>query len=331
MKTFHFLIRFCALTLLTGVGGTAFANSWVPVVVNNSDAGESDLPGYSQGAVIKSPFRWGYDGSFFGTTFFPDERDGYYLAGPRPEACVQVWTDPNTGEGYTGSPLYITGTYALIDGNTGGGLSWIMITVIAPDGTQNVQTLNLSGDNNGWYMPGLDYHTYQWTIPVLFSNPGTYQVLAAMWVDIAGSYAGAAWYQDDYTYSYDGVNWGPGIYSPNSNTRYFPVQPWLQGWYSQNDISWSDLIGWGAWSGPYTLGTSPMTSGTGNEISFTVVTNPDPGHVNQVYTEMEPIPALSLWYRSSDQVSKTFTIQSPVPNNVVPGGGPIYPPPPNLF
>jgi hypothetical protein len=315
MKTFHLLIRFCALALLAVAGGPVFANSWVPVSVSNGSAGESDLPGYSQGSVIRDPYGYYWYASWTGDV------KGY--PGFVPSANVMVGVDPSTGEGYTGSPLYFTGTYYLMGDRGYVALGNIMITVIAPDGSRNVQTLNLYPSyNTSNYYYGC--HAYQWTIPITFTTPGTYQAFAALYaIDpywyLGGNHSGTygAWYQDINTVSTDGGvtfrntgEFGQIIDDTSGLVAYYG--------YSAADVQWSFKF-----QQDYYM---PLTTGNGDQISFTVVTNPDPGHPNQVVTQMIPLPALTKWYRNSNQVSKAFTIQSPAPNNVVPSGGPIYPP-----
>ena len=113
-----------------------------------------------------------------------------------PAANVAIGMDPATGTACTGTPLYFTGRYFLTGwGNDAVKIGQIMLTVIAPDGTKKVQTLDLSASKNSC----ADTSSYVWTTSLTLDTPGTYRVFAALTPD-----HGATWYQDINTYSTDG-------------------------------------------------------------------------------------------------------------------------------
>jgi hypothetical protein len=297
MKTIWLMHRLCAIAVLAWISVPAFANSWVPVACNNTDAGEIDNPGDSQGVVLKNPFN---APNGYGNTSWPGD---FGWDGPLcPAAKVTVSLDPSTGTGHTGSPLWFTGTYFVEQQGLSIYLQTLMITVIAPNGSRNVQTLDLSKSNRAG--PYIGYHAYQWSIPITFSTTGTYQAFAAL-----------------------------NCNGPNTP----PSQSWLTNWYQDiNTISSDGGVTWNN-SNAFNNGSSwgahylPLTSGSGSQISFNIDNGSSgSGRQVQVFIQAQPTTGMKKWFTPSLVVYGLFTVQPSTVSNPGPADQPIYPPVLNL-
>jgi hypothetical protein len=200
MKTIPIAYRLLVVAILMGASAPVFGNQ----SDNNGDNGIS-VSDYS-----------GDDGSFGEGGFLDNASDDTMGGGgggapsPTPNSIVSVHLDSATGTGHTGSPLYFTGQYSM--DTTYGPINQVMIEVIAPDGTQQIRTFDLSA---------VGPFQYVWTTSFTFSAAGTYQVLAALyWA------ASEPWSQNPYNYSMDGgVTWqhtatGSGTTQPGNITTF---------------------------------------------------------------------------------------------------------------
>jgi hypothetical protein len=113
--------------------------------------------------------------------------------------------------------------------------------------------------------------TFNYTTSFTLNTPGTYQVFAAVIYN-------SVWYQDYNTFSRNGgVTWT--TYTAATTPLFYASK---------------------------SSGFLPLTNGSGNLTSFTVV---DGTHQDTVYTQAFPKPGLELWFQPSNVVSKTFQIQ----------------------
>jgi hypothetical protein len=275
MKTILLIFRLIAVTALVGFYLPAFGNgSGGGGDPGGGDSGTGDPggsgdPGGGYDGGTTGGDNGGYNG-FGGGTKTSSSGAGF----PIPAANVAVRMD-SSAKAYTGSPLYFTGNFS-IDTDFGP-LGLIMITLVAPDGSQNVQTFDVGTTGRAFQ--------YEWTTSFTLSTPGTYQVFSAVAVNFGtpGS-PNYTWYQDLNTQSQDGgVTWVERV-SPGSIARIY----------------------------------LPLTSGAGNQISFTVVA---PTHTDTVSAQSLPKPGLENWFLPSNVVSKTFQV-------IGGAGGPKNPAPP---
>jgi hypothetical protein len=190
MKTIPIVCRLLIAAILMGASAPVFGNQ----SDNNGDNGTGVSDGENgdgqQGSSDGSFGEGGFLSSDSGDTTGGGSGGG--ASYPTPNSIVTLHLDPNTGTAHTGSPMYFTGQYSM--DTTYGPISQVMIEVIAPDGTLQIQTFDVS-----YAGP----YRYTWTTSFTFSATGTYQVLAALyWA------SGEPWSQNPWNYSMDGgVTW----------------------------------------------------------------------------------------------------------------------------
>jgi hypothetical protein len=267
MKTILLICRLFVVVILFGFHLPAFANS-------NSGGGDggagNDGTGGDNGAGDYGgdggTQNTGQSGWSLGSEDNPQGGNVVFV----PAADVAAQLD-STGRAHAGSPLYFTANYSMPYPE----LEQLMITVIAPDGTRQVQTMDLTGQ---WL------YNYSWTTCFNLSTPGTYYAFAAVG---DASYYGEWWYQDVATESTDGaVTWEPSVLLQTYTTQYGYSTPAAIAYFASH-------------------GLLPLDSGNGNQISFYV----DGGtHADTVTAQTLPKPGLELWFQPSNIVTKTFQV-----------------------